>query len=213
MQTLYSFGMTVRFAARSSGIISADLACEQLGHERLSQLTDAVLAAWDRYQSRIAPVMGKPPARLRATAMQALMVEEMEQRFGGEVARRRGRALLCAVPGLVVQMKKLNDRGMPSNYPTPTAVAFAAQLKVPGMPAGTRLTLGYVLNSHGTGIAAVRLLAQLGNTVAWSREIGTSVNQTIIPLMAQPTHAAAPKQRKLQPKGSVTSKKDRKPGA
>jgi hypothetical protein len=214
--------MTVGFQSRRSGIISADQAFEQLGPERLEMLNDAVLSAWDRYKTGIAPVMGKPGGRLRATAMQQLMVEEIEKRFGGEVLQRHGRALLCAVPGLVVQMKKLNDRGLPSNYPTKTAIRFAAQLQIPGMPPGTRLTLGYLLDSLGTAIAEVRLIAQLGNGVAWSREIGAASSQYVIPFNGvlraaesgvRATETPAPKQRRLQPKGTVAAKKERKPGA
>lgn len=209
--------MSSRFVAGTPGIVSADQALALLGPERLDKLNDAVLTAWDRYRRSVAPLMGKPPKRLRANVMQAFMVEEVEKRFGGELDQRGGRALLCSVPGLVVQMKKLNERGLPSNYPTPTALKFAAQVKIAGIPAGTRLTLGYVLDSRGTDIAEVRLLLQLGARVEWSQAISSSNTQTIIPLMAPPatlpTNAATPKHRKLQPKGLVGSKKDRKPGS
>jgi hypothetical protein len=53
---------------------------------------------------------------------------------------------------------------------------FARQLTIPSIPQGTRLTLGYILNSIGSDIAEIRLLTQDSNHIAWSREI--SVNQS-----------------------------------
>lgn len=208
--------MTTSSGALSAGIISPDEALAALGGKRLEDLARAVFDAWERYRRDVAPAMGKPPGRLRATAMQALMVEEVERRFGGEVIHRHGRSLLCAVPGVVIQCKKLDDRGMPRNYPTPMALRFARQLRIPGMPAGTRLTLGYILNDLGSEVAEVRLLAQRGNGVAWSREL--RVNQTVIPFVIPttttlPQRAAEPTQRRLKAKGSAAKKSEKKSGA
>lgn len=214
---MYLHGMAINSSEVRSGIVGADEALQLLGEDRLTKLGRATLNAWDRYRARFAPIMAKPPARLRATAMHALMVEEMEKLFAGEVIYRAGRALICSVPGLVLQCKKLNDRGVPQNYPTPTALRFARQLKIPGIPQGTRLTVGYILNSIGSDIAEIRLLAQDGNRVAWSREI--SVNQTVMPIFAPTTTtivqaAPATKKRTLQAKGVAKAKlaKD-KPGS
>jgi hypothetical protein len=160
--------------------------------------------------------MAKPPKSTRASVMQALMVEELEAAFGSAVSYRKGRALLCEVPGLIVQCKKLDDRGLPRNYPTKTAIRFAYQLNIPGIPPATRLTLGYLLNTPGTEIAEVRLLAQMGQGVAWSREL--TVNQTVIQIVAptttttmQPaaTVATEPKKRTLQPKGAAKTEEEK----
>ncbi|MBK7539382.1 MAG: hypothetical protein IPI49_29290 [Myxococcales bacterium] len=194
--------------------MTADEAFAALG-KHLDDLARIPFRAWDRYRSDIAPTMAKPPKRMRATAMQALMVEELEAAFGGAVSHRKGRALLCTVPGLVVQCKKLDGRGLPQNYPTRTALQFASQLHIAGIPAGTRLTLGYMLNSPGTAIAEVRLLAQMGRDVAWSREL--TVNQTVMPIVMPATttaqlSAAAPKKRDLQPKGGAKPEGKKAPG-
>jgi hypothetical protein len=210
----YLFGMAGKLGRVTTGIKTADEAFAALG-KHLEELARIPLRAWDRYRTGVAPAMAKPTNNARASVMQALMVEELEAAFGGEVARRNGRALLCTVPGLVIQCKKLNDRGVPQNYPTKLAQKFARQLAIPGIPPGTRLTLGYMLDARGTAVAAVRLLAQMGHGVAWSREL--VVNQTVMsifaPTTAAPapeTTAAAPKERGLQPKGAAKVKKERK---
>jgi hypothetical protein len=216
----------------ASGIISADAAFAALGRH-IDDLAQIPFRAWERYRADIAPAMAAPPKRLRSTAMQALMVAEMEAAFGGEVRHRKGRSLLCTVPGLVVQCKKLDARGQPQNYPTETAVRFAYQVPIPGIPPGTRLTLGYMLNTTGTAIAEVRLLAQNGKGVEWFREL--TVGQIVISIMAPntitiparipartvtiktpPSPTPPPtKKRTLQPKGAAEAKakKERKPGA
>lgn len=216
MYTSYSYEMSGIVRTSLSGIMTADEAFAPLG-QRIDDLARIPLRAWDRYRVDIAPTMARPTKRLRATAMQDLMVEEMDLAFGGGVTRRRGRALLCAVPGLIVQCKKLDSRGMPQNYPTKTALQFACQLHIPGIPSGTRLTLGYMLNSPGTAVAEVRLLAQMGTGVAWSREL--TVNQTVMPLVTPTTTtsrtslvADAPKKRDLQPKGTANPKGKKESG-
>lgn len=198
--------------------MSAGEAFTALG-KRIDELARIPLRAWERYRADVAPALARPPKTVRASVMQALMVEEMEASFGGAVSYRRGRALLCTVPGLIIQCKKLDDRGLPQNYPTKLASEFACQLHIPGIPPGTRLTLGYRLNASGTAIAEVRLLAQMGKGVAWSREL--TVNQTVMSIVtptaataAQPA-AATPKKRNLRPKGAAKAetKKEREPGA
>lgn len=199
--------------------MTADEAFAALGRH-IDELAHIPFRAWARYRSGVAPAMARPSANARASVMQTLMVEELEAAFGGSVARRNGRALLCTVPGLIIQCKKLNERGVPQNYPTKMARDFARQLDIPGIPAGTRLTLGYMLDTPGTAIAEVRLLAQMGTGVAWSREL--KVNQTVMSIFAPTTTVttteaatAAPKERGLQPKDAAKSKvkKEREPGA
>jgi len=187
--------------------MSADEAFAALG-KRIDELAQIPFRAWERYRADIAPGMAKPPKSTRASVMQALMVEELAAAFGGAVIYRKGRALLCDVPGLIVQCKKLNDRGLPQNYPTKTALRFAYQLHIPGIPPATRLTLGYMLNALGTEISEVRLLAQMGQGVAWSREltVNQTINSILVPTAATTTvqpAATAPKKRTLQPKGAA----------
>ena len=212
---MYLLGMVFDSQVNHSGIIGAEEAVNLLGPERLEKLGRATLNAWDRYRARFAPVMAKPPTRLRAMAMHALMVEEMEKLFPGEVIYRAGRALICSIPGLVLQCKKLNDRGLPQNYPTATARRFARQQKIPGIPQGTRVTVGYILNSLGSDIAEIRLVAQEGKHVAWSREL--SVNQTVMPIFAPTTTTIIPaaqpaKKRRLHAKGVAKVAKDKSGG-
>jgi hypothetical protein len=193
------------------GIISAEDAIAALGPDRLEKFYQATKRAWEKYLTSIAPALARPPATFRATAMHALLIAELEGEFPGQLQYWQNRALFCLVQGIVIQVKKLNDHGMPENYPTPTAIRFARQMKLPGSPAGTRLTLGYMLNSLGTEIAEVRLLAQLGHGVAWYRSI--TVNQMVMPFfgntitVSEPT---PPKRRNLKPKSAAKAKTEKK---
>jgi hypothetical protein len=205
-------GMAAQSVSGPVGIMSGEEAVRLLGSERLEKLGLSVFKAFERYKSAFAPAMAKPPARFRATAVNALMVEEAEKVFAGEVIHRYGRALVCSIPGIVLQFKKLDRRGLPRNYPTKTAIRFANQQRVPGIPEGTRVTVGYILNEMQTEISEVRLVAQRGDTVVWNIEL--IVSQTVMPIFAPttktiPAEAAAPKKRRLQAKSGA--RKVRKP--
>ncbi|MDP3255454.1 MAG: hypothetical protein Q8S58_12160 [Bosea sp. (in: a-proteobacteria)] len=53
---------------------------------------------------------------------------------------------------VVLRLKKTDENGASSNYPTPQALAFDVGEELPGLPAApTRLTVGYLLDETGMG--------------------------------------------------------------
>ena len=55
---------------------------------------------------------------------------------------------------VVCRMKKTDENGVSTNYPTSQAVDFDEGRELPGLPAApTRLTVGYLLDETGTGYA------------------------------------------------------------
>jgi hypothetical protein len=65
----------------------------------------------------------------------------------------RGQQLwLFETANAVVRLKKTDEDGVSSNYPTPQAQAFDEGEELPGLtPKPTRLTAGYLLDATGTG--------------------------------------------------------------
>ena len=173
-----------------------------------SKLADAVRRAWHRYMTTIAPAFKHVPLpRLRANAVQALIIEEVLELFPDRVFRARGRSLLWIAEDLIVQFKKLDRRGRPRNYPTQTALAFDAQLEIPGVPSATRATIGYELDKLGTQIAALSVVLQDGHRLdRWGLD-GTVA--PVLPIVATP--ATAPR-RTARVKAGIARRKKTKDG-
>lgn len=169
-----------------------------------SRLAEAVRRAWDRYLSKVAPVFKHaPPTRLRANAVQALIIEEVTEMFPERVFRARGRSLLWIAEDLIVQFKKLDRRGRPRNYPTQTALRFNAQLDIPGIPAATRATIGYQLDKVGTKLVALSVVLQDRHGIdRW--DLGEA-ETPVLPLVAAP--ASTPRRPARVKPGIVKPKK------
>ncbi|RWO82126.1 hypothetical protein [Mesorhizobium sp.] len=55
---------------------------------------------------------------------------------------------------VVCRLKKTDENGVSTNYPTPQAMAFDDGDELPGLPAApSRLTIGYLLDETGMGFA------------------------------------------------------------
>lgn len=73
---------------------------------------------------------------------------------------------------VVCRMKKTDENGVSTNYPTPQAVAFDEGDELPGLPAApTRLTIGYLLDATGTGYARSQVSLPTRRGALWCAAI------------------------------------------
>lgn len=165
--------------------------------------------ALEKYKRYVASRLAQPSGRLRATAIHDFMIDELRTVFGHDVIKRKGRWLLRA-KDVVLQFKKVDSKGRTSNYPTPTARAYETQLDLPGIPRGTRVTLGYRLNKDNTEVVEVCMVARDGDQIIWREEVQT--NQETLPIRVSTPRPAAQKvqakKEALESRG--VKKKDKK---
>lgn len=101
--------------------------------------------------------------RTRANIVWDLMIDQVQQEFRGlrntEILPGPSGTILLAIADKVCfRCKKLDDDGMPSNYPTAAAQRWDTDEDLPGIPSALeRLSLGYKLNNLQTGVLAVQI--------------------------------------------------------
>lgn len=78
---------------------------------------------------------------------------------------------------VLIRFKKLKKNRLPSNYPTPHAVDFAAQLTLPGIEPAARVTVGYILSKNQTEILTILVTYCVGNRIVWTIDIDEPVDQ------------------------------------
>jgi hypothetical protein len=148
-----------------------------------------VIAAWKRWKEDFAPRLQLPYPRCRANVIYDLMIEEARKRFSGlpEVAIVEGvqRALL-SVGDLLLRFKKVDDQLHTRNYPTQGALQYDAQLRLPGVPRGTRVTIGYRVDEFRQQLSAIFVILAAGRRVLGAYELlpneGLSFAPTPLPM-------------------------------
>jgi hypothetical protein len=201
-------------AGRQARILSFDEVRARL-EQYWDVLADLPHRALARYKRHLAAHLAQPSGRLRSTAIHDFMIDELRDAAGDNMVLSRGRWLLRAANDCVLQCKKVDAKGRTSNYPTSAALEFETQTEFPGMPRGTRVTLGYRLNKEKTEVVEVCIVARDGNTLLWREDV--KANQTALPI---PVNASAqrPAANRLRPKKEaseargVGEKKDKKHG-
>lgn len=72
----------------------------------------------------------------------------------------------------VIRWKKMDEDGRSRNYQTKQAEDFDKQMELTGLPPKpTRITVGYLLEESGTGVARVQLSRPNGKNVDWCAAI------------------------------------------
>jgi hypothetical protein len=122
---------------------------------------------FERYQAEY-PNKPLHSSRTRACIMYDLMVDQARQEFLGVrdteiIDRPNGVTLLQVSERICVRFKKLDEDGLPSNYPTAAARNWEKGEDLPGIPSALqRLCLGYRLNRLQTRVEDVLI----SNTLA-----------------------------------------------
>ena len=167
-----------------------------------NDLVQVIHEAWRRW-STLAPQFAKPTPRMRANVVHDLMVEEARKRFRNlpdvDVVDPPPRFLLRFEGRILVHFKKLDRRLRSHNYPTQLALAFGQQYQLPGIPDGTRITVGYLLDELCTEVNSVHAVLRKGNEIAWSYQLSTDAlaDRTDVLLL---DHPAVPGARRIRAK-------------
>ncbi len=171
--------MTTKASAGASRIILSASEVKSALSKYWKRLADLPARALARFK-KIAITL--PPARLRSTAIQAFMIDELRTAYGDDVIDVGGRSLLRVNEQLVVQCRKIDGHGRTKNIPTERARHFNEQLLLPGFPPGMRVTLGYRLTRDQTTVAEVSLVARQGNDIIWREDLHHST--AMLPLVS-----------------------------
>ena len=154
-----------------SGILTEIKAKEILGPHH-DALYTCVVNGWARWVKDGMGLVSKPDSSFRSQMIQQCMVDEARQRFGSvpgvRIFERKkeddepsaGRFLLSFDGRALVQFKKFDPDFKTRNYPTTAAIRFDSQETLPEVPVGTRLSVGYQLDSTASILAAVAVVCQ-----------------------------------------------------
>ncbi len=132
-----------------------------------------VASAWRRWEQQLRFSVALPSARYAANTMYELMVDEVRRQLTQlpGVTIIEGQRFLVGIGGLVLRFKKLNSALETSNYPTDTAMMFDAQLVLPGIPEGPRITVGYRHDRFWSRLLDVVVVASASKQVLWSYSV------------------------------------------
>src|SRR5574341_1551067 len=155
--------------------ISKEQAQQRIGphHDRIAE---AVYSAWDKLVQDVLPLFPGSTVRFRRNAMYELMIQKGRPLFEDIkglrlVETKTGRILLIVKDStgpLILRFKKVNDKFETSNYPTQESLDFDNQTPdLPGIPSGTRITVGYVMNEQETELRSVHIICSKRNRVYW----------------------------------------------
>lgn len=132
----------------------------------------AIERAWARWRGRPPEELLALNGRARAAMMWCFMKDEVTNALravGGVNTREHSGTCDYVVKNQILfRLKKLNRMGRSRNFPTPTSVAYYAQLEIEGMPRAIRLDIGYVLNPTRTAIREILVSCPLDGGVVWT---------------------------------------------
>lgn len=138
----------------------------------LGTLRSVVQGGFSDYLKAYAPTAYLHSARTRASLIHDHIVERARRAFDQSEIHYlhiHQRNLFDFRGAFLIQFKKLDERLMPSNYPTQTAWDFAAQEDLQDIPSVLpRLTVGYVPNRLWTAITGVFVSKTMGGGLEWS---------------------------------------------
>lgn len=132
----------------------------------------AIERAWERWRDRPPEELLALNGRARAAMMWCFMKEEVSNALretGGVTMREHSGTCDYVVKNQILfRLKKLNRVGRSRNFPTPTSVAYYAQLEIEGFPRAIRLDIGYVLNPTRTSIREILVSCPLEKGIVWT---------------------------------------------
>ncbi len=169
-------------------------------HDTLRACVEAAWAHWQEIRSHF-PLCSRSGRR---HVMHEFILQEVRSRFGDTIGVKiseRGRFLLT-MENIVLRFKWVNQQFQTSNFATPSAIAFDTQLRLPGVPHGVRLTIGYQVNELETELVGVFIILSRGKDVLWKYEIGKDDGAQVI--MFPQEHSPARPGSRIRPKKPKT---------
>jgi hypothetical protein len=138
----------------------------------LDNLAAAIQEGWAVWEQKAEPYF---TTRARANIVNDAIWAAVQRRFygvqGTHLVVKRGLRMLQIEERVVVRFKKLDHELRPKNFLTQQQLAFVRQEPLPGIPAVTRLTAGYVLTALQNDIERIAVTLQRPDSLAWAFEI------------------------------------------
>jgi len=172
--------------------------------------------AFSKYMAKVRPTTPLPTRRMRANVVHNYMVDEARLMLGADpnitFIEKQNRSLISVHNKALLRFKKLDQEMRPRNYPTSEALAFDAQLGLPGVPDLARLTIGYALNRDEADIDGVYVLLTTDRKVQWMYSLDEAqATFTPLTLPLVPAANAAPQRSRIRPKAPPAADQ-KKPG-
>lgn len=163
--------------------------------------------AWRIWERHLIKLLPGCHVRTRRVLLWNLMVQEAKLRLSDaadKIAIRETRQghVLIVIRGprnfgpIVLRFKHLHQDFTTRNYPTQGAIKYGLQLPLPEVPRGTRLTIGYTLNSAETELSGIFWVWAEGPRVLHHESL-VEEDRTISLPLEETRQAAA---RRVQPK-------------
>jgi hypothetical protein len=163
--------------------------CRQVLAPHAAILAQVPRAAWKRFMQQpdadrlalsVLPIQ-------RANYVSAMMIDEARTRLVGRPGVREVPNSHCV--GFLIddevflRLKHLDAEGLSSNYPTPRAQRFNANLALDGIPPqAIRLDVGYQLNDLQTEVANVLVVRRRRKKVQWSFSLDARPEVVVLPI-------------------------------
>jgi hypothetical protein len=173
----------------------------------LPTLVLIVRSAWRQWEQNFLRLLPGCPVRARRNILWALILQQVRLRLGDSsgVALRETQQghFLVIIRGanrlgpIILRFKYLRPDFTTSNYPTQGAIKYGLQLPLPGIPRGTRLTIGYALNPAETEIEGIFWVWSVGTRVLWRESLIEQDDRTVSLPLPELRPAAA---RRVTPK-------------
>ncbi len=187
----------------------------------LDDVRDAFREAWRIYTMEVEPRFpSRPPRKVRATNVQALIVQLMRNRFPDRVRERRGMWTLRVNDRLHLNFKLLDREGLPRCTPTKRAQAFynsnsqGSLLDSLDVPQGNRVTVGYQVDSEGVELAGVfAVYMRALDRAHWRYTLSDGLQQTLDFAPRESGVERKTEEGTSKPKLRLAPKADAKPGS
>jgi hypothetical protein len=162
--------------------------------------------AWRVWQRDLLKMLPGCHVRTRRILLWSLMLQEAKLRLSdsSDIAfreTRQGHVVIIVrgsrgVGSIVLRFKHLHQDFTTRNYPTQGAIRYGLQLPLPGVPRGTRLTIGYTLNAAETELAGIFWVWSVGARILYLESLVEDDRTIELPLEETRRSAA----RRVQPK-------------
>lgn len=151
--------------------------------------------------------------RSRATFVWEEMIERAHRAFADDprvtILPRNETFLFILDGSLVFRLKKGDEDSLASNIATQSVLAFCdPQQELEGIPEASRVDILYILNSLGTGIVDIRVVARNRERIAWQFSLMPEANVVAMPLPATESDTPAERRSLVRTKKPGTGESD-----
>ena len=139
---------------------------------------ECIEGAWDEYYERVPEdIRAKLEKRARAGVLHDLMVHHALRVFQNvpsvNFVTSHGYVHLSVQGCVLIRLKKLDEKGRPTNYQTKQVKKLNAGEMLTDIPPALRMVAGYQVNKLHSGLVALLIVAPKGRGIAFKLTIKT----------------------------------------